>query len=719
MQVAENHQRARKRPSASSLLAPAVLFLITVSMFWKLVLTDQYTWLESPDLSRQVLPWWQFQAGEFHAGRFPLWDPNHWFGQPLLGQAQPGTAYPPNWLFFSLPSNRGWLKHYYLNWYYVLARFLAALFCYWLCRDLGRSRTASIVAGCVFAFSGFLGTIDWPQMFNGAIWTPLVFLFIFRAWRGERPLASGWLAGFFLGIAWLSGHHQIPIYVSVTASFLWLYVIYENRQRAAAFALFLIATAVTGALQTLPAIEYGRHAHRWVGAPETVGWKDKVPYTVHAEFSTPAASLVSVILPGKSVHTDPFTGPTAFVLAAVGVWAGFALPSVRALTAIGLFGLLMALGHATFLHGVLYSVVPMFEKARSPSMAVLVFNFSIAALTAWGIDRLIKFWRSARVALALAIFGGAIVAIVRPEDNRIFMVGLTSLMAAGALVGLRGQARALAIGLVVLLELSTVCGAMFPNRHHPELTSYLRKMPEITDTVEFLRTRKLPLRVEINDEDVPYNMGDFYGVEQTGGYLASLTANVHDLESHNERMQQLLGVGYLIASKPSRPEQAPLFEGQHGLKVFEKPEPLPRARVVRRFVRVAGAAQVRAFIANHDNDLATTAVMTGSPPIVETCSGPDDVRFLRLLPGEVRLKANLSCRGMVVLADTWFPGWRATVDGRPVEIHEVYGALRGVVVDGGTHTIEMTYRPSSAVAGGVLTLAGLASGLVLCLIGRR
>ena len=51
----------------------ALLFLIVVGFFWKITLTSQFTWLESPDLANQVLPWQQVQAAAFHSGQFPAW----------------------------------------------------------------------------------------------------------------------------------------------------------------------------------------------------------------------------------------------------------------------------------------------------------------------------------------------------------------------------------------------------------------------------------------------------------------------------------------------------------------------------------------------------------------------------------------------------------------------------------------------------------------------
>src|SRR5450759_3246886 len=75
-----------------------VIFAITVILLWKIALTSQYTWINGPDYVNQVVPWFQFQAREWHAHRFPLWDPYHWGGQPLVGQDQPGAMYPLNWI---------------------------------------------------------------------------------------------------------------------------------------------------------------------------------------------------------------------------------------------------------------------------------------------------------------------------------------------------------------------------------------------------------------------------------------------------------------------------------------------------------------------------------------------------------------------------------------------------------------------------------------------
>src|SRR5579872_1332346 len=297
MQVAVKHHpdgnQAGGRLRAAAF--PALLIVICIGFFWKLVLTNQYTWLDLPDNANQVLPWYQFQAGEWHHGRMPIWDPYLWGGQPLLAQAQPGAAYPINWLLFLAPLRNGWIRQSYLHWYFVLIHVQGALFCYWLCRDLQRSYAASLLSGLAFGLGGFMGTNTWPQMLNSAVWAPLVLLFFLRAMRGWRPLTSAAWSGVFLGVAFLSGHHQIPIFLCLTMAGAWLYYLVADSaarlQRLKLLFIFVLLFILISAFQTLPSYEYGKLARRWIGAQDSVGWQDTVPYFIHQRYALYPESL--------------------------------------------------------------------------------------------------------------------------------------------------------------------------------------------------------------------------------------------------------------------------------------------------------------------------------------------------------------------------------------------------------------------------------------------
>ena len=741
MQVAEKHQPDRIRPERwlRALAGPAVLLAITVGFYWKLVLTDQYTWLDGPDTANQVLPWFQFQAGEWHRGRFPLWDPFHATGQPLLGQGQPGAAYPLDWIVFSLPLRQGWLRQSVLHWYFVLIHFLAALFCYWLCRDLKRSRLAAIVAGTAFGLGGYVAVTAWPQMLNGAIWAPLVCLFLLRAIRGIRPVSSAALGGLFLGVSWLSGHHQVPMFFALTAAAAWIYAA-ARRGRSGwrllpPAALFGVFSLLTGALQLLPAFEYGKLARRWLGLAHPIAWNQAVPYHIHTQYSLDPTSLIGLLLPGISRQASAFVGVVALALALLALLAGARRPAVRLFAIVTVWGLLLALGGYSVVHGILYALVPFLDKARTPQAAILVFSFGIAVLTSYGIDTLRSRRSSAwlrRLSTLLAAAASAICLLLtalwvfrdHATDEGLALSALVSLLAAGVLWArsarhIRAGAAASCCLLLMALELAYVhtgwLGRSDQDRNHN-----LRKLAQFADIARFFESEPWPVRVDLEEREVPFNFGDWHGIDVLMGYSASFLENFLALGLEGENARKLLGVTHEVRKEPARPTQLLVYRGAGGLNVYQNPDAFPRVWAVHEVVALKPGAAIADYISGRGVDLRRRAFLVRGPvTALETCGGPEAVRLLRREPAHVRIDAEMRCTGLVVLSDGFFPGWRASLDGQPATIYPAYGGLRGVVVPVGRHRIEMRYRPLSVTLGAIMTALGILGACALALWERR
>ncbi|MGD0436245.1 MAG: YfhO family protein [Bryobacteraceae bacterium] len=729
--------RTARNTAASRVAMAALMLLITVGFYWKLALTNQYNWFGTGgDVPYQVLPWFQMEAREWHSGRAPLWDPYAWLGQPLLAQAQPGGAYPLNWLLFLSPLRHGLIMPGVLNWYFIAIHFMAVFFCYALCRDLGRSRSASLIAGCVFGFAGFIGTTDWPQMVNGAVWTPLVLLFLLRAVRGRSPFFSAALSGGFLGIAWLSGHHQIPIYVTLLTAFLWLFFSFQERRanwkilRLAGIAF--IAMFLVSALQTLPTYEYGKLALRWSGTPNPLAWDQKVPYSVHAEYSMPGSSLLAIFIPGLNKHADPFVGVVAFALAL----AGFALSgrerAARIFTTIALAGLLLALGYHNIFHGILYSVAPLMDKARVPSTLVYIFHVGLMVLIALGVDYYFSAetrspWKL-RIAIGCGVFGFVVWGLFFQTvlaaklnfefDDRLGLTAFFAILLAGVLYSFlkgrltRGHAIA-AVTLLLLIELGNDSGYAF--RGNRDGASYPEKYTSNEDIAGFLKQQPGPFRIDADDNEIPGDFGDWYGIDLLQGLVASVPAHVFGLDWSSDRDKMLLGVAYYVGKKPANAAEEQVFEGSSGLKVFRNAQAFPRAWTVHQAVAVKNMGESNYYIQQANFDLRRTAPIAAPLPKLASCDpNLDSVSFTGHSSQSLTLDAKLACDGMVVISDTYFPGWKVTIDGVPSEIREVYGALRGVVVSQGQHRIRMWYRPRSVVAGSILTFVGM---IGICAIG--
>lgn len=116
---------------------------------------------------------------------------------------------------------------------------------------------------------------------------------------------------------------------------------------------------------------------------------------------------------------------------------------------------------------------------------------------------------------------------------------------------------------------------------------------------------------------------------------------------------------------------------------------LPRARVVPCVRGVPGLEE--AFAAVQEEDPRRTVVIEGGTSGCADAPPTDDTRIREYRDRHVWIEA--SGPGTLVLADSWYPGWTATVDGAPVEIQKADVVYRGVPLGPGPHTVQFDYDP--------------------------
>ncbi len=117
--------------------------------------------------------------------------------------------------------------------------------------------------------------------------------------------------------------------------------------------------------------------------------------------------------------------------------------------------------------------------------------------------------------------------------------------------------------------------------------------------------------------------------------------------------------------------------------------------------------------------LPGTAVFEGAPG-VEGELRPVGAASAGLTAGSARgldVSFALEGRGLLVVADAWYPGWRAEVDGRERPIVKVAGLFRGVAVAEGERRLRMRYEPLSFRLGCWVSLLA-AAGCCLLLLRR-
>jgi len=199
----------------------------------------------------------------------------------------------------------------------------------------------------------------------------------------------------------------------------------------------------------------------------------------------------------------------------------------------------------------------------------------------------------------------------------------------------------------------------------------------------------------------------------------------------DSQLFDMLGVRYVLVSRTIPSDRADVVEIGRGreiayqdqdVTIYENSEAFDRAWIVHD-VRPNNDGESLALFQSGRTDARQVAYVDGAVPPVVTVS-PEIATRESVTIGQddgdtVSATATLAAPGLVVFADVYADGWKAWVDGEPVDILRTNHALRGVPVGPGEHTIEMRYEPRKLTVGllisgvsgaGVLGVFALASG---------
>ncbi len=93
--------------------------------------------------------------------------------------------------------------------------------------------------------------------------------------------------------------------------------------------------------------------------------------------------------------------------------------------------------------------------------------------------------------------------------------------------------------------------------------------------------------------------------------------------------------------------------------------------------------------------LAGHAVVEGLPGFTTQAAASDQAEIVAYAPERVEIQTRNANRALLVLSDSAYPGWTATVDGQPHPIYTTNYLFRGVDLPPGQHTVLFQYQPAS------------------------
>jgi hypothetical protein len=187
----------------------------------------------------------------------------------------------------------------------------------------------------------------------------------------------------------------------------------------------------------------------------------------------------------------------------------------------------------------------------------------------------------------------------------------------------------------------------------------------------------------------------------------------------------LLGAGYLLQNRadPQLPDLRVAYEGADA-RIYANPRALPRAFLVDSQQSVAGADAALAAVSSPDFRAREAAVTEEAIDGLETATGAasgsaGSARVVEEERERLVVDTDADRAALLVVTDPWYPGWKATVDGKEAEIHRVDYLLRGVRVPAGAHRVELTYEPASWRLAWIVSLLGLLALSAAALVGWR
>ncbi|MCM8749702.1 YfhO family protein [Thermomicrobiaceae bacterium CFH 74404] len=480
---------------------------------------------------------------------------------------------------------------------------------------------------------------------------------------------------------------------------------------------------------------------------------------------------------GDPAETNLYAGLLPLFLAALGV--ARARPEDRratALLAVGaLLALVLAFGEHTWVYRVAYDLLPGVDRVRRPANYVALLHLALALLAAYGVKALerepagggssgmlLRWLRGALLlALGLLVLGAFLLArsaggpgqqVMQGIVDGVVLAGLVLLAAYSAMLARVHWHLPLSLLLVLLVgiaafDLGTATASATYKHHRMRPDSYIGldwagdpSAPTVRLLLEAQRSA-LPERFRI----LPKQAGSIWEngpllwrLDSAWGYSVLWPTYYRELfdaatADPNSPLFDLLNVRYLLTPGPIEEVSPGAHPGKFSLVhqgapwIYENRSVGPRVWVASQAIPLPEAEQIP-YLREHAGALRDVVVLDEGVPIPpigrpgSQGSGPaGSAEILRYENTRVVIRASLAEPAFVVLADTFYPGWEASVDGAPARLYRANHAFRAVWVPAGEHEVELRFAPTTLRLGSLVSALALlvVTGLVVLGLGRR
>jgi len=695
----------------------------------------------------------QHTRTSFWRGEIPLWDPLNNCGVPFLAQWNTTVCYPLSWIYILGP------LPWSLNCFCLGHLVLAGVGMYWLARRWTGNPFGASVAGVAFALNGLtFNCLMWTSNLAALSWMPLTVLCVERAWQeGGRRVVLAALVG---AMQMLTGAPEIIFLTWALLGTLWLGAAWRRwlPLGASAGRLALVAVLMCGlaALQLLPFFELLQHSDREAaqnpGAWSMCAWG-------WANFIVPLFRCSKSILgPYYQVEqqwtSSYYVGIGVVALAVVAV-SRVKAPRVWWLAATAVGGIVLALGPNSFLYPLVRHIVPAFGLVRYPIKFIVPTVFALPLLAGFAVDWIsqpsptaghphVQKWLAGAGLLVLAALAG-ILAFSRlsPYPGESWQVTFTNgAERAGFLAFILGAVfvlakasqlrtrRWLGAGILILLGLDCLTHAPCQNptvsmAAYGPLAFGMSPMPQLGQSRAMVSPQMQailqqaatpnPFVYFVNLRRALYeNCNLLDGVPKVNGFFslhlreeAAVESLLYTPTNFPSALADFLGAAQISSSKA-------WFEWS------ARDTALPSVTSGQQALFASDADTLRALASSEFNPRRQVYLPLEARGLIQaTNAAPVTVSAQHFSPHRITLSLTAAAPALVVVAQSFFPAWRARVDGQSARLWRANHGFQAVEVPGGSHQVELVYRDACFNAGVTISACTLLGCLVLLFLFAR
>lgn len=679
------------------------------------------------DPVRQQYPWRSLVVASEKKLNLPLWNPYNFAGSPLLANFQSGSFYPLNVLFFILPFNIAW------SLLILLSPFLGGIFLYFYLVNLKLSKMACILGSISFAFCGFsVSWLEWGTIVHTVLWLPLILLSIDKIFSSRKNF-SLWnlILIFSLSASLFAGHLQTFFYTFIISAFYLLFHFLsrkDNRKKIYFLGSILIFFVITS-VQWIPTLQFISLSARsadvlnWTTSGWFLPWQNLIQFFSPDFFGNPATLNYFGVW-----NYGEFIGYVGIIPLTFAFFALFFRRDRRILFFGSAFFLSLIFALPTFIAKIPFQLNIPFISTSQPTRLLFIVDFSLSVLAAFGFDYFLKSKKGFIYSLGFV----SLIFVMLWSYVLFIKKGLT-------VVNLSIAKQNMILPTIILVLFVTITFVYFLAEHRRNRPIFLKIFSCLiillisfdllrfglkfdsfavenylfpsTSATEFLQRNTGDFRIMTTDSAIlPPNFSAVYRIQSVDGYdplyllsygelMAAFQREEPNINSpfgfnriitpHNYSSPfiNLLGVKYVLSLTDIKSDALIKVFQEGKTQIYENKNVLPRAFFVKQVISIDNKQkEIDALFEN--------AELLGETAIVEEMGQSKNnfavgkVKVVDYESNSVRIETDNTGDGFLVLTDSFYPTWKAKVDGNNVLVYLADFNFRGVFVPKGKHIVE-------------------------------